>query len=297
MKLSVEFVPYILEQRTREIIEFLNNNKTDNDELKLAMLHEVIEVITSYTSPSTEITWLATISFRKIKGLLGNDDPYRNIKKKEIDLSKNYFSKYVLPLIGKKESVEEKLLLLFKASAIADSINLLGYYNGDVESEFKKIEDIALYGYNIRDFVRLIENKKIGYILNNAGEVVFDLEIARIFAEEYGAHVKIFVKTEAYTNDITYRDLLENFDLPNQLHVVPLNTDAAGVDRSLLKKTDFEEIMDNDLIFAKGTMNYCGLHNSGLRIPMFVLLKVSSYTVSKKLGIPRFTPILVILNK
>lgn len=284
----MEFIPYILEHRTREIIEFMKGE----DSLRLAVMHGVLDVIANYTSPNTEVTWLATASFRKIKDLLGDEDPYRYLKNIEIEESRRLYERYVKPLLNDRKGIDA-LLMIASASILGDSIRAMGKYLVNIESMFGSLNHYNLDRQAFQEMLTLISSKKVGFVLNNAGGVIFDLEFARRLAIEYDSVVKVFVKTGAYADDITYAELTSNFMIPDEVHVVPLNTDAAGIDKSLLRKSDLDELNNNDVIIAKGIMNYCGLHNKVVSKPAYSLMMVPYPEIAEKIGVSVSNPVLI----
>ncbi len=288
MRLNVEFVSYILGQRTREIIRFMKAE----DELKLTMLHSVLDVITNYTSPSTEVTWLATSSFRKIKSLLKEKDPYNDIKREESELSLSLYRKYVENLVSSLEE-REALKILIKSSILGDSIRAMYNSIDGITSMFEKIKDIELLGAPLDTFIEDVSDRKVGFVLNNVGGVVFDLHLARTLAVKHGSYVKIYVKTDAYANDITLDALTSNYDIPDEIHVTPLVGDAAGIDKSLLRKSDLDDLWSNDVLVVKGIMNYCGLKNSGFKGTAYSMLMIPFKDLAEKMGLPWNKPVLV----
>ncbi len=289
MKLSVEFVPYILEQRAREIIEFTPKPEGESDHVRLAILHEVIEVITSYTTPSTEVTWLATMSFRKIKGLLKDNDPYRMIKDEEVSIAKKLFNKYVKGRIEKAGSIEEKLEILLKASVITNLMNPLCDYSIEkVENELANITTFKVKGLNVKSLMDNIAGAKIAFIPDGVGEFLFDNALIACIAEDLSARVRVYIKTGAYMDDLTYNDALKYYTPPENTQFVPIETDAAGIDKSLMSKMEIEDISSNDVIIAKGVMNYCGLKNGVIKKPSYILLRSEAASLSKSLGLKRW---------
>ncbi len=294
MKLSVEFVPYILEQRTREIACFLPGEEDEYNQLRLAALHEVIEVITSYTSPGTEVTWLATMSYRKVKGLLRNDDPYRKIKSEEKILAKKLVDKYLKRYMEEDIDVAKKLEVFVKASAIASALNLMCENNVDqIERELEEIQEFKVKGLEPKALVETLREARIAFIPCGVGEFLFDLQLIKILTSDLGARVRIYVKTGAYMNHLTYGEVLEGFTLPENTQVIPLQTDAAGVDKSLISKGELDDIASNDIIIAKGVMNYCGLHNSGIKTPAYVIMRPDALPLYRTLGVARLEAVIV----
>ena len=267
MKLSIEFVPYILDQRANEIAVFLEKNEEEKEEekqkLSLAMLHEVIEVITSYTTPGSEVTWLATMSFRKVKQLLGKDDPYETYKLMDLRLAREILKTYEKNLKNNEVNPLERLEKLLYLATAANAINsIYAGTEGFARSLASGVDNPVIRGFNPDRFASEVRGKQVAYVVNSLAELVFDTKVMSLLLEEFDvSDIIVYVKTEAYTNDATYNDLIEHVELPGQVDIMRMETDAAGVDRNLSPRQVLKSLMGADIIISKGLMNYCGFTN------------------------------------
>lgn len=318
MKLAIEFVPYILDQRANEIAVFLEKSSGDNDvqKLSLAMLHEVIEVITSYTTPGSEVTWLATMSFRKVKQLLGVDDPYDTHKKMDVRVAREILKEHEKELSEDKASIEERLEKALFLATIANGINTI--YSGTegfVRSLGSDLSNPVVRGLNVGRFIEDVRGKRVAYVVNSLAELVFDSIVVRMLLEELEAsEVTLYVKTDTYTNDATYKDLVDNIDIPGEADIMRMETDSAGIDRNLSPKQVLKSLGDADVILSKGLMNYCGFtnlsnsrqdqskpeknskrhherrHGNGKSIPVYAFFMVRSAPVARRIRAVHNTP-------
>ena len=287
LKLTVEFIPYILEYRTREIVELLGEAGSAQQDLQMTLLHEIIEVVTSYTSPSTEVVLLATMSYRKLKSLLGSNDPYKNIKRKELSYMKHTFKTRILGELNSLENSIDKIEYLIKLSALTGSLNAI--FEDSIELFEHMLADLKkeeVYGVSVEEFLESVKGKSMAFLPDNIGGFLIDIELLKLISREYDVDVDVYVKTGSYANDITYEEATEEFDVPEEINVLPIETDAAGLDKLLVPKSDLDEILDHDVIVVKGLMNYCGLWNLKREDTDYALLFVTRYYLAKRLGLP-----------
>ncbi len=318
MKLSIEFVPYILDQRANEIAVFLEKSMGEkiDQKLPLAMLHEVIEVITSYTTPGSEVTRLATMSFRKVKQLLESEDPYDMFKKMDLRVAKEVIKQKAKEL-DEEEKLERKLEKTLYLSTLANSINTI--YSGSSDffrSHATDLDNAIVRGLKPEEFLQDVKDRKVAYVVNSLAEMVFDAKVMELLLENIGvAELQVYVKTDAYANDATYNDVVNNIELPPQADIIRMETDAAGVDKNLSPKQAIKSLMSSEVIISKGLMNYCGFTNmspaephtagdkerfskkverkthNGEAIPVYSFMVIRSPPVARRLGVLVNTPI------
>jgi len=287
LKLTAEFIPYILEYRTREIVELLKESGSVQQDLQMTLLHEIIEVVTSYTSPSTEVVLLATMSYRKLKSLLGNSDPYKNVKKKELSYVKHVFKSRVAGELDSLESSAEKVEYLLKLSALTSALNAIFEDSIELfEQVLAGLKKEKVHGASVEEFLESVKGKSMAFLPGSIGGFLIDIELLKLLSQDYGIDVDVYVKTGSYANDITYREATEEFEVPDRINVLPIETDAAGLDKLLVPKSDLDEILDHDVIVIKGLMNYCGLQGFKRESADYALLFLTHYYLAKRLGLP-----------
>jgi len=204
---------------------------------------------------------------RLIRELLGDDDPYRQIKDRSNRLAMKLYPEL-------KKSIEQSSDLLETAVrfAIAGNIIDLGVNSQLDESIiYKTIEDSmknALFPNNINDFRNAVDlATDILYLGDNAGEIVFD----RLLIEQLPYEkVTFVVRGSPVINDATLVDA-RFAGITDIVEVIDNGSDAPGTileDCSPAFCARFEKA---DLIIAKGQGNYESLSDIKKNI-LFVLI-------------------------
>lgn len=218
---------------------------------------------------------------RIIRGLIGNRDPYRNLKdmynKKALELYP-YMKDRVL---HSADSLEAGVRI-----AIAGNIIDFGVEAKNSKINLKKvIEETLDQPFAINHFPEfkkaLYSSKQILYITDNAGEIVCD----RILIEElpeYKDRVIVAVKSEPVINDATMEDA-EQAGLTGIVRVIENGSDAPGTILETCSKDFMRTFKESDLVIAKGQGNYESLSEEDHRI--FFLLKAKCPVIARDLGV------------
>jgi len=228
---------------------------------------------------------LGTRLFRLIKRVSGDLDPYREYKRRA-DLAA--LQAYT-PLRGNLDGLT--LDELVRLSAYANSIDLgVGDYRPPKPREVVEMAQHAL-AVGVEEAVEALKSaRNIVFILDNAGEVVFD----RLLADKLrsmGKSVHAIVKSGAFQNDETvaeleYSRLQESFD-----SVIGSGSDAASLFLEEASREALELISKADLVVAKGMANYEYLSDNveRLRKPTLFLLVAKCEPIARVLGVERKT--------
>jgi uncharacterized protein with ATP-grasp and redox domains len=167
------------ETALREVMNYLSNKQWDR------------------TTPE-----LATSVHRIVKKVIGNADPYSQLKEKYNHTALALYPK----LLGIVEASEDPLLAAAKVAITGNIIDFGPKMNINLE---KDVEDMPSNDLAINDVDKLkgaiLRSKKVLYLADNAGETVFD----RILIEELlkqNVKVTCAVKDAPVLNDATFQD-------------------------------------------------------------------------------------------
>lgn len=289
MGLLPELVPYVVERRAREALELASSLGLPA-ELQFAALREVLSVAAGYASPSYSGVELATMTFRKLKSVLGSQDPYKEagVKKRELQAAKKVLKELKESLPKEPEERAARLAALLASVSGANSV-----VEGSLEAVERSLREglfATLKGAKLSELLESARRARVALVPSSYCSFELDLELAKIFSEELDASVSVFLKLQAYENDVTYGEAAQEFDVPSGLPLVPLATDAAGPSKHLLQRAEAELLLQHDVVVATGLMNYLGLlelARSGRgRAKVFALLRVDSCGLAKRLGLP-----------
>ncbi len=214
---------------------------------------------------------------RLIRELTGNEDPYREQKRRSNELALRLYSEM-------KQDVEETPNPLEAAVRLAIAGNILDFgVNRSLEyAQAEKVIGAALDAEfdcrELSDFANGVEQARdILYLGDNAGETVFD----RVLIEKL-PHEKItfVVKGSPVINDATMEDA-EVAGLTDLVDVITNGSDGPG---TILEtcSSQFRERFDRaGLIVAKGQGNYESL--SDVDKPIFFILKAKCPVIARDL--------------
>ncbi|MDX9714916.1 MAG: ARMT1-like domain-containing protein [Dissulfurispiraceae bacterium] len=191
---------------------------------------------------------------RRLRELMGKD-PFGKIKSE--------YNQLALRLYPELRSLVDKSpdpLWTAARIAIAGNIIDFGIFTSiDINSTIKKAldEKIAVDDYSL--FRKsLLESKEVMYLLDNAGEIVFD----RILIETIkamGVNVTAVVKGSAVLNDVTMADAEES-GLSTVCRVIDNGSDAIGTILDMSSPEFVQEFDQAKYIISKGQGNFETLH-------------------------------------
>jgi len=214
---------------------------------------------------------------RLIRELIGDDDPYRELKQRYNHLALRMCDELREHVRTSVNPLETAVKL-----AIAGNIIDLGVKTSIKESEIEKIINDSLTadfdGRQIEEFRNAVNQaEKILYLADNAGEIVFD----RLLIEQLPAEkITLVVKGKPVINDATMEDA-EFAGLTEIVEVIDNGSDAPGTILESCSQ-DFRNRFENaDLIIAKGQGNYETL--SDLDKSIFFVLKAKCPVIARHL--------------
>jgi len=216
---------------------------------------------------------------RRIRELCRNGDPYR--------LSKVRFNRLALDLLPAFRHRLEEAPDPWDAAvrlAIAGNVMDLAVKGGLSESQIQDSIDQSLNESlegNTAEFAASVrEARRILYLTDNAGEIVFD----RLLIEQMPREkVTVAVRGSPVINDATLEDA-EQAGLTRLVQVIDNGSDAPGTLVRDCSEAFQRHFADADLIIAKGQGNYETLRESCK--PIYFLLRVKCPVIARDTGCP-----------
>jgi len=222
-----------------------------------------------------------------LKELLADDDPYFPHKKLSNDNALELF-----PLIEKE--VKEASEPLSKAVQVAISGNIIDYGapgSGDMGTIKESLSDalgIKLDSTAINLFKKdTVEAKKILYIGDNAGEIVFDRPLIELLGREKTVFA---VRGEIILNDATRQDI-EYTELFDGVSTIDTGDSTPGIAPERSSREFMAEFKSADVVILKGQGNFetlFGLDLSAWRkttSPFYYLFKAKCGPVAEMTGL------------
>ncbi len=280
MKLKPWCIPCLISVRTKEI---LNSNLPEKE--KFVAVKEISRMVLELSNTETTVTYVASIVFKRVKELLGDSDPYREMKE-EVNKAASILAGKVESELENEKPIEKlKKLIIYSVNANSLDPGVAGY-----SFSFKKLEkELEKENFGINDlnkaFNLLSKSKKIVYLLDNAGEAVFDKLVLKEIKKIFDVETVAVAKFNPYQNDVTVNELrkLGFGEVVNK--VLPVNKDFSSImnlnELNELKK----EINESDLVISKGMANYETLPELKINKPILYLLKAKCKPVAESLKI------------
>jgi damage-control phosphatase, subfamily I len=237
-----------------------NSNKSGSSTDQLKDMQKLITELSTKFCPEDSPNEIATNLFILAAKLGNSKDPWKQIR----DLS-NKIGLELLPIaqenINRIEDTKKKLFAAIEWSIVGNNIDF-GTAGHDAQlgyNELLKIHQIVKKeGFKINHFNQLWEDihqhKKCLYILDNAGEIVFDkMVIEQLIAE--GIKVKAVVKGGPVSNDAVMDDAIA-IGLDKICPVITTGSSDLGFVPYKNSKIFLIELNTSSLVIAKGQANW-----------------------------------------
>jgi hypothetical protein len=250
---------------------------TDDERIHEQVVRQVLK-LTAELDMSQSPPVIGQQIHRLIRNLMGQDDPYRKIKRRFNNLALKLYPELRKQIVSSNNRLETAIRL-----AIAGNIIDFGV-NGSVnESDLNKAISESLTAdfdsMQLQSFQDAIEQaEEILYLADNAGEIVFDrLLIEQIPVEK----VTVVVKGFPVINDATMEDAVVT-GLPRIVEVIDNGSDGPGTILESCSPAFRSRFSTADLAIAKGQGNYETLSDVDKNI--FFLLKAKCPVIASDLG-------------
>jgi len=254
---------------------------TGNEIIHKELIDDLARMIPKFSLHSSPPEMAYHIS-GMVKKRLGNRDVYKRIKE-----ASNEMALGIYPQL--KEKVENSGDRLLAAVEVAIAGNVIDYgaknsldIDREIEMLFRKeFDDIGKKVFQYDDFKKDLDTaKKVLYLADNAGEVVFD----RVLIEEFcnKKEVTYVVREGPIINDALIKDAYDcGID-----KVAKIISSGAEVPGTILKycSKEFTEIFNNaEFIISKGQGNYEAL--SSARKEIYFLLRAKCPVIARHAGV------------
>jgi uncharacterized protein with ATP-grasp and redox domains len=274
MKTALECIPCFVRQAT-EAVTFCVPDESRRMAILKTILAEIATMDWQGDGPR-----VAQRIHRRIRSETGNPDPYACLKREM-----NRLALDLLPSLLQEARLADDPRTATVRLAIAGNLLDAGAKSGLDEAScraalFRACRGDCLKGGAERLFERAAQARRILYLADNAGEIVFDRALVELLPLE---RLTVAVRGAPVLNDATLEDA-EIAGLTHLVEVLPNGSDAPGTvldDCSPEFRHRFEEC---DLLIAKGQGNFESL--SETTRPIFFLLQVKCACVAGHLNVP-----------
>ncbi len=278
MKLSVECLPCLVNQAVKLAKIHLNNN----EEEQLCLVKKIMREI-SVSEDHASAPYIAHKIQRTLKDVLQNPDPYRKAKlyynSEMLKLEEEFFE-----LIN---SADDRLVTALKLAAAG---NIIDFGPGNDLSRAKVLKVIRQTlekDFHRETFISLKTDlkaaRKVLYLGDNAGEIVFDKLLIRMIKNEYpDLEVDFATRGSAVLNDVTEDDAYY-IGMDGCARIINNGTDIPGTVLEYCSSSFKQAFNNADLIIAKGQGNFESLYGTG-RANLYYIFLCKCNLFMKKCG-------------
>ena len=272
MKTCMDCLPCFLRQTVIALTQYGCDENT-----RQAIFRDVLAIMQD-TDMSKPPAYTTTLIHRAIRrGIAG--DPFDKIKREYNDIALTLYPKLRKQVKNSPDPVKTASRL-----AIAGNIIDFGIFTSiDIG---KSVDQALRSKIAVDDYDAFMEDlssvREIIYLLDNAGEIVFD----RLLIEELslkGKQVKAVVKGSAVLNDVTHEDAFQ-VGLDTVCEVIDNGSDAIGTILPWTSSEFQKEFEKAELIISKGQGNFETLFGTAKRT--YFLFQSKCDVVSRELGLP-----------
>jgi uncharacterized protein with ATP-grasp and redox domains len=246
-----------------------------------------VEYLEEHFSEGVRATDISTGIHRKVYSILGDDDPY-----KEMKTQSNAIAAGMMPAVRKAISLappEGRFRLAVLASIVGNNFDFgLQEHQVEVDGFEALFEEEMRRGLDVDDtgaILGLARGGKVAYLTDNCGEIYFD-ELVLELLKDAGARVALVVRGGNIVTDATMEDV-ERMGLGKKVDkVLTTGSNAIGVCLNELPGETLEAMRKADVIISKGMANYESLSDEGFR-PIAYLLRAKCGPVARSMGVEK----------
>jgi len=248
----------LIYSRTKDLVTLGRNDKIPD------MLNFLADVIKSTSSRSQAFTQ----TFNFVKNIVNNSDPYASTKK-SLSIIGLKLAEIVEKYLEEKKWDLREAMRLSAAANIVDT-SVLGYEGKDLE--------VSLFDEPVvEEFVDIPRDNEVYVVLDNAGEALIDIVLAKAFKIN-GYKVSIVVRKESYEIDVLKYDISEVVD---NIDIIETPGNISPI-----------YYIDRGFVVSKGIANMEAYIEVG-KIPSIHLLRAKCEVLSKVFNVPKNSPLIV----
>ncbi len=252
-------------------------------DMYMKSMQEFLRILRDFNEKSFPAL-IASDLMRAVKKITGNPDPYKAEREKSNLICLKFYEslKADLSRQGDSKARLRKALFLTIAGNNIDYITPGHTVTLTEEGISQVLDEVEQIGLVKDDFELLWDqvsrrHPKVLYLLDNAGEIVFDKLVMGILKDDLGINVTAVVKGGPVANDVLWEDAEMVRLSENCTHIITTGTDDVGFNwdkASAEFKAGFE---GEPLVISKGQANFEAINIFGLQMPpmfFFAIFKI-----------------------
>lgn len=239
------------------------------------VLRRMADRIDLSLSPAHLSTWAARIAAE----VMGVEDPYLDVKREFNELGLRMYPRL-------RKIVREADDPLYVALKLAAAGNVIDFGAGTPYRIEEEIEEVLEVGFALDQYEafreRLGETNELVYILDNAGEIVFDKLLMEELRRRGIRRITAIVKSKPILNDATREDA-EMVGLGELAEIIETGTGYLGLPVDLSPTEVIGRVRKASLVISKGQANFETLDE--LDAEIFFILKAKCPIVAGRIGV------------
>jgi len=250
---------------------------TDDDAKRIWVLKEVSQMLKEL-DPEQNPAFNSSLILLRVNELMGSNDPFKQAR-----LQNDQMAMEILPRLRHEiDSAADPLEMAVRLSAVGNIIDLGIKSEIDIEGTMELAKGEGFKVFEMDEFKAVLEKtKRILYILDNAGEIAFDMLLIEQI-KKAGKMVIAAVRGGPILNDAVMEDA-KIVGLDKICKVIDTGSNFVGVIREKCSSVFLKGLDSADLVIAKGQGNYETLE--GTRPNLFVILKAKCDAVAQNIGV------------
>ncbi len=279
MRMSPECVPCLVRRVLFETMEVDPAKSVDTVKYASAALGRLF-------GPDVCSAVVATEVHRGVYDLLGDDDPYKELKAKSNEVALELYPAAERFVARSRDKLRASFLCAVVGNVLDFGIGTGFDHPVTLKKEFRNLLDEGL-GHDDTPKLRKLLRKgaKVAYLLDNCGEVVFD-RLALKQLRTLGVHVTLVVKEDPILTDVTMKDIAGLGIEKLVDRVVEAPGFAVGIDLASMEGEFGRLLRGHDLVIAKGMANFESLSETDLA-PIAFLLRTKCAPVADNIGLKK----------
>ena len=274
MKMRYDCLPCLFRQ-TLESARMV----TEDQELIKDILKKYSKMLPELIDSEKKAPEIAARMQAYIKEISGVEDPYTEIKKKNLQSAFK-----LLPLVEKEiAEAEDQLLAALLMSAMGNSIDAGVSLNVNIKENIETALSDSFAHSDYQQFLtELKKAEELLFIADNTGEAVFDKLLVKKIKEEYDLKITYAVRETAILNDITAEGA-EELGIDQYAEIIKSGSQAPGMLMESASAEFLKHYQNADLIISKGQGNLEGLY--GIESDIYFLLKAKCEVIAELLEV------------
>jgi uncharacterized protein with ATP-grasp and redox domains len=248
-----------------------------DEQKRIWVLRELASMLPDL-DPKQSPAYNSSLVLFRVHDLSGGGDPYAEERK-----NSNQMALDMLPGLRQKlDEAGDRLDAAVRLSVVGNIIDLGIQHKASIAETMDSALGEGFAVFEMKEFRKALEaSKRILYILDNAGEIVFDMLLIEQLRKT-GQAVLAAVRGSPILNDAVMDDAIQ-VGLDKVCRVIDTGNEFLGVIREKCSSLFLKALDSADLVIAKGQANYESLE--GTRPNIFFILKAKCQATADHMGV------------